>query len=69
MKLSELTVEELNNLFNLMISFSDYIGKQMRLNASNDNRYNQWFNINTKLNDKLKMLYSEINKRIDSIKE
>lgn len=69
MKLTELKIEELNSLLNLLSSFNDHVGKQMRLNIDHPKRYNQWFNINDKVNEKIKLVYAEINKRIENITE
>lgn len=69
MKLSKLNLNDLCSLYQLLISFNEYVVKQVRLNEQDANRHNKWIQLHIKLQDKIKMIYNEINSRIDSIEE
>ena len=68
MKLSELTIVELNNLINLLTTYNNYIVKQMHI-ITDGVEYKQLFQLNSQIQKKIKMIYEEIKKRLNSIEE
>lgn len=69
MVLNKITINELKSIFDLLTSYNDYIVKNIHINEHNKTQYTQWINKHNKVQEKLKMVYNEINKRIDLIKE
>ena len=69
MKLSEINISELKDLYDMLISYNNHIGNNMRLSETDKTRYEKWFKEHSKVQDRLRMVHNEINKRIDLIEE
>lgn len=69
MKLSKIEISELKSLYDLLIAHSDYISRNLKINHNNTEIYNKWWALHLKTQEKLKMVYIEINNRIENITE
>lgn len=70
MKLTDITLDELNSLFLLTEKYMEYIAKQVRLNQNVNN--SKYYEINKKYNNiaqKYNLILNELNKRISLIEE
>lgn len=70
MNLQELTLTELNALFQMTEKYMEYVAKLVKINEHRDNtKYNEMYRKYNIVAKKYNLILDEINKRINDIKD